>query len=128
MKKRIILLYSFFLDPAQWLFAGNSPGRKQQRTCEFLCAAGSLGLFLHSSPLFFYLGVFNVFFYAVFMILWTIRHTKPLNINQVCYGRTDFDVSPSFETEYPPALEALKTAKINRLFSSPLLRCKSLAP
>ena len=61
------------------------------------------------------------------MILWTIRHTKPLNINQVCYGRTDFDVSPSFETEYPPALEALKTAKINRLFSSPLLRCKRLA-
>lgn len=61
------------------------------------------------------------------MILWTIRHTKPFNPNQVCYGRTDFDVSPSFEKEYPPALEALKTAKISKLFSSPLLRCQRLA-
>lgn len=61
------------------------------------------------------------------MILWTIRHTKPLNINHVCYGRTDFDVSPSFEEEYPPALEALNSAKINKLYSSPLLRCRRLA-
>ena len=61
------------------------------------------------------------------MILWTIRHTKPLNINQVCYGRTDFDVSPSFDEEHPKALNALEPAKIKRLFSSPLLRCRRLA-
>lgn len=63
------------------------------------------------------------------MILWTIRHTKPFNPNDVCYGRLDFDVSPTFEEESDGALKALvkAEAKPTRLFSSPLLRCKRLA-
>lgn len=63
------------------------------------------------------------------MILWTIRHTKPYNPNDVCYGRLDFDVSPTFEEESEGALKALVAAqaKPTRLFSSPLLRCKRLA-
>lgn len=63
------------------------------------------------------------------MILWTIRHTKPYNPNDVCYGRLDFDVSPTFEEESDGALKALVAAgaKPTRLFSSPLLRCKRLA-
>ena len=63
------------------------------------------------------------------MILWTIRHTKPFNPNDVCYGRLDFDVSPTFESESDNALEALVKAgaKPTRLFTSPLKRCLRLA-
>jgi len=63
------------------------------------------------------------------MILWTIRHSKPYNPNDLCYGRMDFDVSPTFEEESEGALKALVAAKAmpTRLFSSPLLRCKRLA-
>ncbi|MCQ2103565.1 MAG: histidine phosphatase family protein [Fibrobacter sp.] len=63
------------------------------------------------------------------MILWTIRHTKPYNPNDLCYGRLDFDVSPTFEDESNGAIKALVEAgaKPTRLFSSPLLRCKRLA-
>ncbi len=63
------------------------------------------------------------------MILWTIRHTKPYNPNDVCYGRLDFDVSQTFPEESSNAIAAyLKTeAKPTRLFASPLLRCMRLA-
>jgi alpha-ribazole phosphatase len=63
------------------------------------------------------------------MILWTIRHTKPYNPNDVCYGRLDFDVSPTFESESDGALNALvnANAKPTRMFTSPLKRCLRLA-
>lgn len=63
------------------------------------------------------------------MILWTFRHTKPFNPNDVCYGRLDFDVSPTFAQESSAAIEDyLKTdAKPTRLFSSPLIRAYRLA-
>lgn len=63
------------------------------------------------------------------MLLWTIRHTKPYNPNDLCYGRLDFDVSPTFEDESDGAIKALIEAKAkpSRLFASPLLRCKRLA-
>ena len=63
------------------------------------------------------------------MILWTIRHTKPYNPNDVCYGRLDFDVSPTFEEESDGALNALLNAgaKPTRMFKSPLKRCLRLA-
>lgn len=63
------------------------------------------------------------------MILWTFRHTKPYNPNDVCYGRLDFDVSPTFEEEANGAItDFLKTdAKPTRLFSSPLIRAYKLA-
>lgn len=63
------------------------------------------------------------------MILWTIRHTKPHNPENVCYGRLDFDVSPSFPEEYPGVLKALEKNKVSPklFFSSPLLRCAKLA-
>ena len=63
------------------------------------------------------------------MILWTIRHTKPYNPTDVCYGRLDFDVSPSFPEEASGAIDAFikSGAKPTRLFSSPLLRCLRLA-
>jgi alpha-ribazole phosphatase len=63
------------------------------------------------------------------MILWTIRHTKPYNPNDVCYGRLDFDVSPTFEEESDGALKALlgAGAKPTRMYTSPLLRCLRLA-
>lgn len=63
------------------------------------------------------------------MILWTLRHTKPFNPNDVCYGRLNFDVSPSFNEEATQALAALKENKAtpSQLFSSPLLRCLRLA-
>lgn len=63
------------------------------------------------------------------MILWTIRHTKPYNPNDLCYGRLNFDVSPTFEEESDNALKALLAtdAKPTNLFASPLLRCMRLA-
>jgi alpha-ribazole phosphatase len=63
------------------------------------------------------------------MILWTFRHTKPYNPNDVCYGQLDFDVSPTFPEESSSAIEDfLKSgAKPTRLYSSPLLRCLRLA-
>lgn len=63
------------------------------------------------------------------MILWTFRHTKPYNPNDVCYGRLDFDVSSTFDQESSEAIEDfLKTdAKPTRLFSSPLIRAYKLA-
>ncbi len=63
------------------------------------------------------------------MILWTIRHTKPYNPDDVCYGRLDFDVSPTFEEESDGALQALvgANARPTRMFSSPLKRCLKLA-
>lgn len=62
------------------------------------------------------------------MILWTLRHTKPFNPTGVCYGRLNFDVSPSFEEEAAPAISAiLENAHPTRLFASPLLRCQRFA-
>lgn len=62
------------------------------------------------------------------MILWTLRHTKPYNPNDVCYGQSDFDVSPSFEREFPPAVAVLKEkSRAKSLYASPLKRCYKLA-
>ncbi len=62
------------------------------------------------------------------MILWTLRHTKPYNPTDVCYGQSDFDVSPTFDAEFPPAIEVLKKrCHAQSLYSSPLKRCKKLA-
>ena len=63
------------------------------------------------------------------MILWTFRHTKPYNPNDVCYGQLDFDVSPTFPEESSSAIgDFLKSgAKPTRLYSSPLLRFLRLA-
>lgn len=62
------------------------------------------------------------------MILWTLRHTKPFNPTGVCYGRLNFDVSPSFEQEAEPAISAIvQNAHAERLFASPLLRCQRFA-
>ena len=63
------------------------------------------------------------------MILWTFRHTKPYNPNDVCYGQLDFDVSPTFPEESSSAIEDFLKAgpKPTKLYSSPLLRCLRLA-
>lgn len=63
------------------------------------------------------------------MILWTIRHSKPYNPKDVCYGRLDFDVSPTFPEESDNAIKAFLAteAKPTHLYSSPLLRCLRLA-
>ena len=62
------------------------------------------------------------------MILWTLRHTKPYNPKDVCYGRSDFDVAPSFTEEYPPAVQVLReNCRAQRIYSSPLQRCRKLA-
>lgn len=64
------------------------------------------------------------------MILWTIRHTKPFNPKDICYGRLDLDVSPSFlPEELPPILDAVKKANVQpaKIYSSPLRRSFKLA-
>ena len=63
------------------------------------------------------------------MILWTFRHTKPYNPNDVCYGRLDFDVSDTFPEESDSAISDFlkQNAHPTQMFSSPLLRCIRLA-
>lgn len=63
------------------------------------------------------------------MILWTFRHTKPYNPNDVCYGRMDFDVASTFPQESDEAIDDYLKAGAHptRLFASPLLRCMRLA-
>ena len=63
------------------------------------------------------------------MLLWTIRHSRPYNPKDVCYGRLDFDVSPTFPQESDGAIKAFLSAgpKPTKLYSSPLLRCMRLA-
>ena len=63
------------------------------------------------------------------MILWTFRHTKPYNPEDVCYGRLDFDVSHTFPEESDAAIGAYQKqdAHPTKLFSSPLLRCTRLS-
>ncbi len=54
-----------------------------------------------------------------------LRHTTPAIAAGVCYGISDLDVADTFKDEAQLALENLPP--IDRVVSSPLLRCQRLA-
>jgi alpha-ribazole phosphatase len=60
------------------------------------------------------------------MRLYLVRHLQPLVQAGVCYGRTDLPVDALVHAAALPALRAQLPAHLS-LFSSPLLRCATLA-
>ncbi|MEH6695277.1 MAG: alpha-ribazole phosphatase [Hyphomonas sp.] len=59
------------------------------------------------------------------MALTLLRHTTPAIASGVCYGMTDLDVAETFAEEARAVLNALPPP--DRIFSSPLTRCRKLA-
>lgn len=55
-----------------------------------------------------------------------VRHTTPDIPSGICYGQSDIQVTNSFEQEAKAISQQLPT-QINKLYYSPLLRCKHLA-
>lgn len=60
------------------------------------------------------------------MRIYLIRHTTPCIPRGTCYGFTDLDVAPTFETEASRLRPLLPAAPIN-VYASPLQRCYRLA-
>ena len=60
------------------------------------------------------------------MRLHLVRHLQPLVAPGVCYGRSDLAVDPQLHADALPALRQQLPVDVP-LFSSPLLRCASLA-
>ena len=60
------------------------------------------------------------------MELYLIRHTTPDVEKGICYGQTDLTLAESFSAELDRVKEHLP-AKFDAVFSSPLLRCATLA-
>ena len=61
------------------------------------------------------------------MEIYLIRHTTPDVEQGVCYGQTDLDVVSTFENEYERIRPFLENISLNRVYSSPLMRCAKLA-
>ena len=59
------------------------------------------------------------------MALTLLRHTTPDVAPGICYGRTDLDVVDTFVEEATRIVASLP--RVDRIFSSPLMRCASLA-
>jgi alpha-ribazole phosphatase len=59
------------------------------------------------------------------MALILLRHTTPRVSPGTCYGQTDLDVAETFEREAEAAVAALP--RIDKIISSPLIRCHKLA-
>lgn len=61
------------------------------------------------------------------MKLVLIRHTSVAVPPGVCYGQTDVDLAPTFTEEAPIVRDKLKDYSFDKIFSSPLTRCRRLA-
>ncbi len=61
------------------------------------------------------------------MQLFALRHTSVGIPENICYGYSDIPLSESFETEAEVVLKELESIKFNKVYSSPLSRCTSLA-
>jgi alpha-ribazole phosphatase len=60
------------------------------------------------------------------MRLYLVRHLQPTVAPDVCYGRSDLAVDPQLQSDALPGLRGQLPPDVP-LFSSPLLRCASLA-
>jgi len=61
------------------------------------------------------------------MNLTLIRHTSVNVPPGICYGQSDVDVSATFKAEAELVLTKLQHRHFDRVFSSPLIRCRKLA-
>jgi len=61
------------------------------------------------------------------MNLTLIRHTAVAVEPGICYGRSDVDVSTTFEAEAGRVLSILQPLQFDAVFSSPSIRCRKLA-
>ena len=61
------------------------------------------------------------------MKLVLIRHTSVAVARGVCYGHTDVDLSPTFVEEASIVRDKLKNYRFDKIYSSPLTRCRKLA-
>lgn len=56
-----------------------------------------------------------------------IRHTRVAVEPGICYGWTDVDLAPSFETEATQVQKSIAEEQFDAVYSSPLSRCRKLA-
>jgi len=61
------------------------------------------------------------------MEIWLIRHTTPDIDKGICYGQLDLDVNANFMIEAQQIKNHLDDVVFDRVYSSPLKRCKLLA-
>lgn len=60
-------------------------------------------------------------------MIYFLRHTKVYNPDNLCYGQTDLPLDSSFELELNKIKETTNDIKFEKIYSSPLKRCKCLA-
>lgn len=56
-----------------------------------------------------------------------IRHTSVAVPRGICYGHTDVELSDTFPQEAAKVAERLESCSFDRVFTSPLSRCRKLA-
>lgn len=61
------------------------------------------------------------------MQLYLIRHTKVATTPGVCYGQSDVGLADSFLTEAETVKKQIADIPFNKIYSSPLSRCKKLS-
>jgi alpha-ribazole phosphatase len=61
------------------------------------------------------------------MNLYLIRHTKVAVESDICYGQTDVKPARSFQKEKEKVANQIKGIAFDKVYSSPLTRCKKLA-
>ena len=61
------------------------------------------------------------------MEIYLIRHTPVAVGRSGCYGQLDVDLAPTFEEDYLPYREQLPLDTFDRVYCSPLSRCRRLA-
>jgi len=61
------------------------------------------------------------------MKIYAIRHTRVKVEPGICYGQTDVSVADSFQDEKTKLEKELSGISFDRVYSSPLLRCKLLS-
>ncbi len=61
------------------------------------------------------------------MEIYLVRHTSVDIAPGICYGQSDIDVGPAFESESGSLCSKIKEVKFGKVYSSPLKRCIKLA-
>lgn len=61
------------------------------------------------------------------MKLYILRHTRVDVPSGICYGQTDVPLADSYKTEFETIEHNLKNVAFERVYASPLSRCKQLA-
>lgn len=61
------------------------------------------------------------------MNIYLIRHSKVAIKSGICYGQSDVELADSFITESEVIKAQIKDIQFNKIYSSPLTRCKKLA-